>query len=374
MNALYIHTVLGKSVTTAGIVLMLMNAAGMVGNLVGGALYDRWGGKPLILAALLGSAAAVTTLGFTKSFAFYVAFIILLGFMQNMAWPSFHALIGKLWPAGGRRAFNMFYVVNNLGVAIGTALGGFLAEISFLLVFVLNGLTYLLYATIFLYAMRRQTIRYTTDDNGNPFLEKGADSTSEGRPADPIHVPVAFLALGILIAWTAYSQWAGPLAVYTQQAGYSLSAYSFLWTLNGILIVAGQPLLTPLLNRYMSKLSVQLITGSVLYVVSFALIAQYPNYTGFLIGMTIMTIGEMILLPGVPAAINQLAPKERTGFYQGIAAGAGSAGRMLGPVLGGMVYDHSGAIVLFACGVAACLVATVSFLGFHISTNRRFLN
>jgi MFS family permease len=236
LNSLYIHSELGKSLTSAGIVLMLMNGAGILGNLAGGALFDRIGGKPVIIIGLLGAAASVTSMGLTKSFVAYAALIALLGFMQSMVWPAFNALIGHLWPAGGRRAFNMFYVVNNLGVAIGTALGGLLAEISFLLVFLLNGLSYLLYAGIFMYALRshsgRQSVETIDSQTSNP-----GHGETEARPPHSLTVPVTFLAAGILIAWTAYSQWAGPLAVYTKQAGYPLAAYSFLWTLYGMMFV-----------------------------------------------------------------------------------------------------------------------------------------
>ncbi|WP_018130932.1 MDR family MFS transporter [Effusibacillus pohliae] len=370
LNSLYIHTVLGKSMTTAGIVLMLMNGAGILGNLAGGALFDRIGGKWVILVGLLGSAVWVTALGFTHSFPLYVALMITLGFTQSMVWPSFHALIGQLWPSGGRRAFNMFYVVNNLGVAIGTAIGGFLAEISFLLVFLLNGLSYSLYAAIFLYALRRHRVPEESDSLDPASALPENQPAAVTQTAVSIAAPVALLSIGILIAWTAYSQWAGPLAVYTQQAGYPLSSYSFLWTLNGILIVAGQPFLTPLLSRFLRSLTLQLITGGLLYVATFVLIAGFPVYTGFVLGMAVMTIGEMIILPGVPAAINRLAPKERMGFYQGITASAATAGRMLGPVLGGMVFDHAGAIRLFLLAAIACLAATACFVGFHLSSKK----
>lgn len=365
LNSLYIHTVLGKSMATAGAVLMIMNGAGVLGNLIGGALFDRIGGKPVILVGILGAAISVTAMGFTHSFLLYAVLIALLGFMQSMVWPSFNALIGQLWPAGGRRAFNMFYVVNNLGVAIGTAIGGLLAEISFLLVFLLNGLSYLLYIGFFLYALRGHKKHDQATIEPIPSESKsGPDIVPQ--PAAPIAIPIAFLSAGILIAWTAYSQWAGPLAVYTQEVGYPLTAYSFLWTLNGILIVSAQPFLAVFLKRFLQKLPSQLLIGAVLYVATFVLIAVYPNYTGFLAGMVIMTIGEMIILPGVPAAVDSLAPKERAGFYQGITASAGTAGRMLGPVLGGIVYDQWGAIVLFGLAAAACVVAVVGFIGFKI--------
>jgi MFS family permease len=48
LNTIYIHEHLGKSLTVAGVVLMLNAAATVIGNLVGGVLFDKIGGlKPL---------------------------------------------------------------------------------------------------------------------------------------------------------------------------------------------------------------------------------------------------------------------------------------------------------------------------------------
>ena len=53
MNAIYIHDHLGKSLTIAGLVLMLNSAASVVGNLFGGTLFDRIGGYKSILLGIL---------------------------------------------------------------------------------------------------------------------------------------------------------------------------------------------------------------------------------------------------------------------------------------------------------------------------------
>ncbi|MCY8136390.1 MFS transporter, partial [Bacillus spizizenii] len=52
------------------------------------------------------------------------------------------------------------------------------------------------------------------------------------------------LSSGYVLGWLAYSQWSTTIASYTQSIGISLSLYSVLWTVNGILIVLGQPLVS----------------------------------------------------------------------------------------------------------------------------------
>ncbi|HET7657570.1 MAG TPA: MFS transporter, partial [Bacillales bacterium] len=50
LNTIYIHGELGKSLALAGLVLMFNAGAAIIGNLIGGSLFDRIGGYQTILA------------------------------------------------------------------------------------------------------------------------------------------------------------------------------------------------------------------------------------------------------------------------------------------------------------------------------------
>lgn len=55
--------------------------------------------------------------------------------------------------------------------------------------------------------------------------------------------------------------------------------------------------------------------------------------------MVVLTFGEILLWPAIPTIANQLAPKGRSGFYQGIVNSAATIGKMIGPVAGGVFVD-----------------------------------
>lgn len=63
--------------------------------------------------------------------------------------------------------------------------------------------------------------------------------------------------------------------------------------------------------------------------------------------MLILTIGEMFVWPAVPTIANALAPSGREGAYQGIVNSVATGGRMIGPLLGGIVVDRFSIQVLF---------------------------
>ena len=62
--------------------------------------------------------------------------------------PAIYAMAGAVWPNGGRQTFNAIYLAQNIGVALGAALGGFVAELSFNYIFIANLVMYVLFAIV----------------------------------------------------------------------------------------------------------------------------------------------------------------------------------------------------------------------------------
>ncbi|MBO1911292.1 MFS transporter, partial [Microvirga sp. 3-52] len=75
LNTIYIHDYLGKSLTVAGIVLMLNAGAGVFGNLLGGFLFDRIGGFKSIIGGIVISLIALVCLVFWHDWPQYVVFL-----------------------------------------------------------------------------------------------------------------------------------------------------------------------------------------------------------------------------------------------------------------------------------------------------------
>lgn len=75
----------------------------------------------------------------------------LVGLFNSLSLPAIQAFIGFRFTKQRGELFNVIYVANNIGVALGTALSGFLADISYMLSFVMNGVTSAVFAGFFLY-------------------------------------------------------------------------------------------------------------------------------------------------------------------------------------------------------------------------------
>ena len=343
LNTIYMNEYLGQSLSMAGFVLMLNAGAGVIGNLVGGVLFDKIGGYWSIFTGSILSFISLLGLVFWHGWPTYVWFLIILGFSSGIVFPAMFALVGTVWPEGGRKAFNAIYLAQNLGVAIGPALAGLVASYNMEAIFSIN---LFMYVVFFLIA----AIGYRGMDKlgkGSKEEEKQVAQTVSKAP----FYSLLLVSTAFFLCWIAYSQWSTTLSSHTQNVGLSLKQYSLLWTINGLMILALQPVVSPLIRRWQNQIKLQLAFGIIIMMFSFIIILFAESFTMFAVSMIIITVGEVFVWPAVPTIASQLAPEGRDGFYQGIVNSASTLGKMIGPFIGGIVVDQSGipALIFILC-------------------------
>ena len=353
LNSIYIHDYLGKSLSLAGLVLALNSLAAIFGNLLGGWLFDKLGGYKAVLIGIFVNLISICCLMLWHDWPQYVIFLICTGFSGGIVFPAIYALAGDAWPNGGRKAFNAIFLSNNMGVAIGPAIAGVIADVNFEWVFIANFLTYSIFFILVI----------TTFKRFNKKVEKTEKVVVRKAPiCRAPFIALIILSMALVLCWLAYSQWVATISSYTQTLGMSLSQYSLLWTINGLLIVGFQPLVRPLLSRWEKKINHQLILGLVLTAASFAIVSIAGDFKMFAAAMVILTLGEVFFSPVIPMIANKLAPKGKEGFYQGFVNSASTIGRMLGPLVGGVIIDIYGIQVLMVMLVIVLVVAIIPCL------------
>lgn len=351
LNTIYIHNHLGASLTMAGFLLMLNSAAGIVGNLMGGTLYDRIGGYRSVVIGVVIAMGSAFLLTFFNSMLPYAILLIVIGFGSGIIFPAMYAMAGSAWPEGGRKSFNAIYVSQNLGVAIGASLGGWIASYSFTYTFLTNAILYGLFLGMVLLFYR--SIDQAHHHQGA--VTNVIDQKKKIRQKEPFYA-LLIICLSFFLGWIAYVQWQSSIASFTQQMGVSLSKYSLLWTANGLLIVVGQPGVKWVTTRIPS-LKAQILMGIIIFASSYVVVLFAHQFRGFLVAMIVLTLGEMLVWPAVPTIASDLAPKNRLGFYQGFVNSTATAGRMVGPLIGGIVADAFNMHVLFVSLIFVFLIA-----------------
>ncbi|WP_242772931.1 MFS transporter [Brevibacillus parabrevis] len=151
-----------------------------------------------------------------------------------------------------------------------------------------------------------------------------------------------FMALGAACIFFSNMVWNTGVAPYITAQGMPLSAFSWLWTINGIIIFAGQPITSWIKRILQQNLSAQLVASAVAYALGFGFMLMYHgSYFAFIAGMIITTFGEMLISPTIPTFITEKTG-ENAPFYLGVVGAITAVGRLLGPLAMGYMYDHGG--------------------------------
>jgi MFS family permease len=353
LNAIYVHEHLGKSMSIAGIVLMLNSGASVIGNLVGGALFDKIGGFKSVMLGIMTTLTALIALVFFHGWPHYAIFLTIIGFGVGIVFPVSYAYAGAIWPEGGRRAFNALYVAQNIGVAVGSALGGLIASYSFDLIFAANAFMYIIFFLIMYFGLKDVKTAKVHKQKEAPTLVANMGNLASWHA-------LLTLCVGYFLCWLSYVQWSTTVAAYTQKLDITLKQYSLLWTVNGALIVLAQPLLSAVLNRWIRQLKRQMLVGFMIFVVSFFILLLANSFSDFVMAMVVLTIAEMLVWPAIPTVASNLAPEGKEGFYQGFVNSTATAGRMVGPVLGGFIVDTAGVRQLFLMLIGFSLISIVT--------------
>lgn len=363
---MFVFKVLGRTVTDAGLVILVMSIGGIAGQLLGGALYHRLGVKRLIVGGIGFNALFLLLLPYGSGhWHLFMLLMLLVGFFNATSMPAIQAFIGFRFAERRGELFNIIYVANNIGVALGTAMSGFLAQISYNLSFVLNGLTSAAFAVFFWIYLNR-----VQKNEGELHVQK-RKNTVKGENVKTLlrRYPVyLFMGVGSFFLWLGNCIWNSGVSPFTISQGMPEWNYSILWTLNGVLIFVGQPFILWIKREFAGSAQAQMTVSALFYMMGYATILGFHNYPSMVGGMIFTTFGEMLISPAIPAFVSDRTGKAAP-FYLGVVGGMGAAGRVVGPYAMGVLFDWNGLIPVAWLAVGIAGLSALSFL-IHALMNR----
>ena len=119
----------GLSVARIGVLAALYPAVWGIGQLVTGALSDRWGRKWLIAAGMWVQAAGLALVATGDDFASWAFAAVLLGAGTAMVYPTLLACVGDVaHPAWRARSVGIYRLWRDGGFAVGALLAGAVAD------------------------------------------------------------------------------------------------------------------------------------------------------------------------------------------------------------------------------------------------------
>jgi MFS family permease len=371
--ALYITGHFNVGMTEVGKIFAIVALTGIFGSGMGGAMADRFGRKSMVLFGLIVSAVVTLLLAFATNINQIYILVVFIGLFGNAGGPARQAMLADILPEDKRAdGFGILRVVANLAVTIGPAIGGFLAQRSYLFLFITDVILSTITALIFYFTVPETKPQAKPVKEQIPGREPQAAQTESFLKTLGGYTKVLqdglFMAfwVGSLFMVLAYMQMNSTLSVYLRDIhGIPEQLFGYILSTNAGMVVLFQFAITRRIKRFPPMLV--MVAGTFLYAIGFTMYGFVATYALFLLAMIIITIGEMLVAPVGQALATKLAPEDMRGRYMAVYGFHWAIPTMFGPLVAGLIMDnYNPDWVWYACGIVLIISMTCYFL-IHIS-------
>jgi predicted MFS family arabinose efflux permease len=359
---LYLTRYLQVSASLAGLAISAYGVGGLVTAPMAGRLADRIGPFAVMRVSLALTGVILLIIPLVHTFVVVMVLTFLWAVVADAARPAtLSALTDTTRPDQRKAAIAVNRLAINLGMSVGPALGGFLAQRSFPLLFVVDGTTSLAAAavlTTLLWLRRRSAGR--TDQHHETAARAAVFGGTSVVWRD--RTALMFFATSFLMS-VVFVQHEGAMPLYiVRDLGYPESFYGGLFVLNTLIIVAIEvPLNVAMANWNLRRTLALAIT---LVAVGFSALGVARGPLAIAATVVIWTFGEMIFFPTATAYVSELAPSGRTGEYMGAFSSTFSLALIVGPWMGATLLDRVGGAatwaIMLACGLVAAALTLVT--------------
>lgn len=349
---------LGAGGTELGLLVASYAVMRLIFGPIWGSLSDRVGRKPILSIGVLGYGISMVGFGLATELWMMFAARILSGVLSSATSPTTMAYISDSTTEEGRGGgMGTLGAAAGIGTIFGPALGGLLAQRSLSTpFFAAGGLSVL--ALLLIYALLPESLR----------KESRISSDSEESPLDPrvwgeaLFSPVGPMLVMAFIATGGMMIFYGILGLYAlERFGYGTEQVGVIFTLLGLVTALGQGLLVGPLTKRLGDLKVIRI-GFPLSGLALLTVMLADRYVLLLISIGAFSLCNAVLIPAITSLTSKRATLSQ-GVTMGLSNSFVSLGRIIGPSIGGLVFDLSWSLPFLAG-------AGILFLGFIWSLRR----
>ena len=363
---IYASARLQLPLTQTALLLTINSAAGLLSSFIAGPIIDEFGRKWMMVGSLVANGIAYFFLSRADTFPVFALLMGISGAVNPLFRIGSDAMLADLIPEAKRiDAYAIFRMVHNLGIAMGPAIGGWIAAISYAPAFygaTAGMMTYSMLLALFAtetlpQAKKEESTRQSLEE---PKLWGGYPEILRDAPFMKFIGAFILVSLSTTMIWTL-------MGVYAKTNYQVLeSQYGFIPATNALMVVTMQFGITFFSKRMPTHLA--LMIGALFYATAAGSVALMSNFWGFWLSMVVMTIGEMILVPTASTYVANHAPVDKRGRYMSIFGLTWNVAAGIAPVLGGVLNDNLGPKFIWMGGALAGYTSALAFLALHKRT------
>ena len=338
----------GASGLEVGLLFASFSLAQLVFAPLLGRLSDRIGRKPVIMISLLGTAVGSFVTG--AAGALWVLFVgrILDGASGASVAVAQGAVTDLAPPSERPRLLGLLGAAFGVGFVVGPALGGLASLGGEHIPFYVAGTVALVNAAV---AWRRLPETRPAD------VRRAAHEAAKNDTGAKVRL------WGLAVAgFTAIVAFSGFEATFSLLAGdrfrLTEAGVAAIFVGVGVVLVAVQGgLIRPINAKIGTQRSLQV--GLVLNSAGLVVLAFAETWPLLIVALALLTVGQGLVTPNLSSLVSGRVPDHRRGEALGFQQGVNAFGRVAGPALAGVLYDHVAIGSPYLVGGALCGVALV---------------
>ncbi len=351
------------SATTVGALFASFSVAQLVFAPVWGRVSDRIGRKPVLILSLVGTAVGTLLTGLAGSLVLLFAGRVVDG-VSGASVSVAHATVADVAPPSQRaRLFGLLGAAFGVGFVAGPAIAGVAALVDARLPFFVAAAIAGVNAVVAIRRLPETNPRHaaTADVSWAPqtgledelvVLEGDGDTDpAASSPTSPtLRIPVLLVVAFVsLVAFSAFEV-TFPLFGHLR-LGFRLTSTAGLFAAIGLLLAAVQSsLVHPAVRRFgeSGTLRLGLLTNGV----GLLVLAAVHSWWLLVPALVALVVGQGLTAPSLTASFAAGAASARRGGVLGVQQSANGLARVVGPLLGGFLFDHVGAASPYFIGAA----------------------
>lgn len=331
--SLYLTESLDFSLPNVAWIMSCFGVGSVVGSWLGGKLADKIGYYKVMYISLLLTGLLFIGLQYVTTLAGFCIGIFLVMLVADTFRPAmFVAMSAYSKPENKTRSVTLIRLAINLGFTAGPAVGGLIiASIGYQGLFWVDGVTCLMAVILLMQVL-------------NPKKAKVQDETKAENPI-PIRKdkPFWIFFVAMFIFGFVFLQYFSTMPLYYRDVhNLSEQEIGLLFGLNGLFIVLLEmPLIKWLEDSNYSK-SFLMMIGLLLTGLSFVVLLITPWIGILIVGILLMTVGEMIAFPFSNAFVVERSKRGRQGEYMAFYTISFSIAHIFGHNSGMQLVDKIG--------------------------------
>lgn len=352
--SLYLTKYLEFSLGQVGWIMSCYGIGSVFGVFIGGKLSDRIGYYAVMLGSLFATGFVFLGLQFIESFYGFCFGIFTLTLFADAFRPAIWvALDDYSVPENRTRSVTLIRLAINLGFSLGPAMGGLIITyISYKGIFWVDGISCLIAAGI-IFKFLHQKSRVETKE------EKSQRNSL--APYKDKQYMVFWFAM-FLVGFTFMQYFSTIPLYYSENLSLSEDSIGLMLAMNGLLIfLLEMPIVHGLEKGKLEDLKI-VIAGVILLLLSFLVLSISAWIGVAIIGMVLMSFGEMLGFPFSNSYALDRSRKGNQGAYMAMYSMSFSFAHILGPNIGMQFSERFGFQSTWYLMGGICLLACLILL------------